>query len=265
MKTLKIVTIGTLKGGTGKTATLFNIAGLLAEECRVLLIDADPQTNLSLNCGVDITVKNMKTSKDIFDGGETAANLIFRSPVKELPNMDIIPSSISLTVTDLQIVSQAGRENILRNFILDNEAALSAYDYILIDTNPSMGVINQNAFLVADSIILVSDISLNGIQGAELFITLWGNVRKQLRKDDNIKALILNNFDKRIKLSAELMEYCKENEGISPIVLDTVIYNSIQVKNTELEHKPINILHKNTAIHHAYKSIVTDLMERGIL
>lgn len=262
---MNIVTIGTLKGGTGKTSTTFNLAGLLAEKSKVLLIDVDPQTNLSLNCGVDITVKSLKTVEDIFYNNESAENVILKSPIKELPNIDIIPSSIVLTATELQIVSQAGRENILKNFILDNINVLEKYDYILIDTNPSMGVINQNAFLVADSIILISDISLNGIQGAELFISLWGNARKQLRKEENIKALILNNFDKRIKLSSELVEYCKENESIRDIVLDTVIYNSVQVKNTELEHKTINILYKNSVIHTAYKNILKELCERKIL
>ena len=262
---MKVITIGTLKGGTGKTSTIFNLAGLLAESFKVLLIDVDPQTNLSLNCGVDITVNNLKTSKNIFDGGESAKNLIFKSPVRELPNMDIIPSSIGMTATELQIVSLAGRENILRNFLLENEKDLAAYDYILIDTNPSMGVINQNAFLAADSILLISDISLNGIQGAELFITLWGGIRERLRKAENIKALLINNFDKRIKLSSELMDYCRENETINHIVLNTVIYNSVQIKNSELEHKPINIIHKNTAIHEAYKNMAKELTERGVL
>lgn len=261
---MKVITIGTLKGGTGKTSTIFNLAGLLAERFKVLLIDVDPQTNLSLNCGLDITVNNLKTSRDIFESYEQVKNLIFKSPVKELPNMDIIPSSIGMTATELQIVSLAGRENILRNFLLDNKEDINSYDYILIDTNPSMGVINQNAFLAADSIVLISDISLNGIQGAELFITLWGGIRERLRKADNIKALVINNFDKRIKLSSELMEYCKDNDAISPLVLNTVIYNSVQVKNSELEHRPINILYKNSVIHEAYKNIVEELSERGI-
>jgi chromosome partitioning protein len=262
---LKTITVGTLKGGTGKTSSLFNLAGILAEEGRVLLIDADPQTNLSLNCGVDITVPNLKTAKDIFDGGVAAEGLIFKSPVKELPNMDIIPSSIGLAATEMQIVPLAGRENILSNFIMDNEKALSAYDYILVDTNPSMGVINQNAFLAADSVVLVSDISLNGIQGAELFITLWGNARKQLRKADNVKALMINNFDRRIKLSREMMDYCRENGAISKIVLDTVICNSVQVKNSELEHKPVNVLYKNSPVHEAYKNALAELAERGVV
>lgn len=262
---MKVVTIGTLKGGTGKTSTLFNLAGLMAERYKVLLVDCDPQTNLSLNCGVDVTVKNIKTVKNIFDGNATMRDIVFKNPIKELPGIDIIPSSIELTATELQIVSKAGRENILKNFFIDNQEALGEYDYILIDTNPSMGIVNQNAFLVADSIILVSDVSLNGIQGAELFIALWGDVRRHLRKDDNIKALILNNLDKRIKLSGELVEYCKDNESIRHIALETTIPSSVQVKNTEIEHKTINLLHKNSSVYDAYKGVLGELKERGVL
>jgi chromosome partitioning protein len=262
---LNIITVGTLKGGTGKTATLFNLAGLLAEQYKILLVDCDPQTNLSLNCGVDITIKNLKTVINIFEDNTSAEDVIFKNPIKELRNLDIVPSSIKLTATELQIVSRAGRENILKNFILDNKKLLSEYDYILIDTNPSMGIINQNAFLAADSIILVSDVSLNGIQGVELFIELWDNSRHNLRKENNVKALIINNLDKRIKLSAELIEYCDENESTKEIVLKNFIPSSVQVKNTEIEHKPINCLYKNSQIYEAYKHILLELKERGIV
>jgi len=257
--------MGTLKGGTGKTATLFNLAGLLAEDYRVLLIDCDPQTNLSLNCGVDITVKNLKTIVDIFDDNSTAENVIFKNPIKELKNIDIIPSSIKLTATELQTVSKAGRENILKNYIIDNQKIFEKYDYILIDTNPSMGIINQNAFLAADSIILISDISLNGIQGTELFIELWANARKHLRKENNVNALILNNLDRRIKLSAELIEYCGENESTKNIILKSVIPSSVQVKNTEIEHRTINCFYKNSPVHEAYINVLKELKERGII
>ena len=262
---MKIITIGTLKGGTGKTATLFNLAGLLAEEHKVLLIDCDPQTNLSLNCGVDITVKNLKTVVNIFEDNVMAESIIFKNPIKELKNIDIIPSSIKLTATELQIVSKAGRENILKNFIADNKKIFNEYDYILIDTNPSMGIINQNAFLVADSIILISDVSLNGIQGAELFVELWVNARRHLRKENNVKALVLNNLDKRIKLSTELIEYCNDNESTKDIILKTAIPSSVQIKNTEIEHRTINCIYKNSPIHESYKNILIELKERGII
>ena len=262
---MKIITTGTLKGGTGKTSTLFNLAGLLAEEYKILLIDCDPQTNLSLNCGVDITVKNLKTIVNIFEDNATTENIIFKNPIKELKNIDIIPSSIKLTATELQIVSKAGRENILKNFIVKNQSLLNNYDYIFIDTNPSMGIVNQNVFLIADSIILVSDVSLNGIQGAELFIELWADTRRLLGKADNVKALILNNLDKRLKLSSELIEYCNDNESTKDIFIKTVIPSSVQVKNTELEHKTINLLHKFSPIYEAYKNILIELKEKEIV
>lgn len=262
---MKIITIGTLKGGTGKTATTFNLAGILAESHKVLLIDCDPQTNLSLNCGVDITAENINTVKDLFDDNINAEEVIFKWPIEDLPLIDIVPSSIMLTATELNIVSRVGRENILKNFISDNEITFGRYDYILIDTNPSMGIINQNAFLAADSIILVSDVSLNGIQGTELFIELWANARKHLRKNDNVKALIINNFDKRTKLSSELIEYCAGNENIKNIVLKTTIPASVQIKNAEIEHRTINFLYKNSPVHNAYKNIVQELQEKGVL
>lgn len=262
---MKIIAIGTLKGGVGKSAVAYNLGCILAENKKVLLIDVDPQTNLSLNMGIDVTSKHLKTVKDIFESNIKAKELIFKSPIESLSNIDIIPSNIVLTSTELRIVSVAGREQILKNFIYDNIKIFKEYDYIIIDTNPSMGIINQNAFFAADSIVLVSDISLNSIQGAELFIALWTDTRKQLRKENNIKALVLNNYDKRLKLSSELVEYCKENESIKDIILNTYIANSVKIKETELEHKPINILHKNSNIHQMYKNILLELKERGVI
>lgn len=265
LKTLKIITIGTLKGGVGKSVVSYNLAGLLGENKKVLLIDVDPQTNLSLDVGIDVTSKHLKTVKNIFEENIGAEDVIFKSPIDALPNIDIIPSSITLTATELKIVSSAGREQILKNFISDNKNVLKKYDYIIIDTSPSMGIVNQNAFLIADSIILISDISLNAIQGAELFIVLWEESRRQLRKKDNVKALIINNYVKRLKLSSQLIEYCKENDSIKNLLLDTTITNSKKVKDTELEHKPINVLYKNSNTHEEYKNILLELEERGVL
>ena len=259
---MKIITIGSLKGGTGKTVTLFNIAGILAEKHKVLLIDCDPQANLSSNIGIDVTDENLKTVIDIFNGGNTE---IQKAPKSALENLDIIPSNINLTATEFQIVSKAGRENILKTFVKNNKDILSKYDYILIDTNPSMGIINQNAFLVADSIILVSDVSINGLRGVELFMMLWNEARKYLNKESNIKALILNNFDKRIKLSSELVEYCNDAPGIKEIVLKNVVPYSVQVKKTEIIQSPINRLFADSAVHEAYKNITKELLKKGVL
>ena len=268
---MQIITFGTLKGGTGKTTTAFNLAGILSESCKVLLIDLDPQANISFNTGVDVTGQGLKTVQHIFEDNSQAKEVIFKQPVQGLPNLDIIPSSILLEATGLNIVNLAGREQILDNFILDNKTALEQYDYILIDTNPSMSIINQNAFFAADKIILITDVSANAIQGVEVFIALWGNNRKRLKKADNVSALIINNFDTRLSLSHELVEFSRSNEEIKGLLLDTIVPYNARIKETETSHQPINILQvkKDRAtvreMREIYDKIIKELQNKGVL
>jgi chromosome partitioning protein len=210
------------------------------------------------------------TLKDVFERGTSAHDVIHKSPISALPNLDIIPSSIHLTATEISMVNLAGRERLFNNFILDNRETLNEYDYILIDTNPNLGMINQNVFFAADSIVLISDISSNSIQGAEFFIALWESIRRQLRKLDNVAALILNNSDRRMNLPDELIGYIRENSELKELLLDTVIPSSIQVKNTELDHKPINILETSSKealnrVKTAFQTIIQELTDKGVL
>jgi len=270
---MKIIAFGTLKGGTGKTSTLFNLGGLLAEEHKVLLIDADPQFNLTSNVGLSVTHKGLRTLKDVFEGGVTAEEVIYKNPIPELPGLDIIPSSIQLTATELNIVSLSGRELILSNFILDNSDRLREYDYILIDTNPNLGMINQNVFNAADKIVLVSDVSFNSITGAEFFIALWESIRQRLRKPDNVAGLLINNADMRMRLPHELVAYIQENEQLKDLLLPNLIPVNLQIKNTELAHRPINILEGKTTAERRmiermkkiFLRVVRAMTERGIL
>ena len=168
---MKIIAFGTLKGGTGKTTVAYNVGGILAEEHRVLFIDMDPQANLSDNAGIDTTDQTGATIRDVFaDPHHTKAeDVITESPMWQLPNLDIIASHIRLTATELHLVAVAGRERIIQKWVERNRAKLEEYDYIILDTNPSMGIINQNAFMAADHIVLVSDVSKKAIQGAQQF------------------------------------------------------------------------------------------------
>jgi chromosome partitioning protein len=158
---MKIIAFGTLKGGTGKTTVAFNIGGILAEEHKVLFIDVDPQSNLSDNVGIDTAQQNGWTIRNVFsDPSRTKAeDVITKTPMWQFENLDIIASHIRLTATELQLAAVPGRERIIQKWIARNRTVLEQYDYILFDTNPSMGIVNQNGFLAADKIILVSDVS----------------------------------------------------------------------------------------------------------
>lgn len=262
----KKITISTLKGGVGKTMSSFNIAGILAEEGKkVLVVDVDPQGNVTNNFGIDRTTKGLKSVKEIFEDNAKYEEVVYKAPVPELPTLDVIPSSIFLTGTEMRIINVAGRERILANFYEDNAEGIEKYDYVIMDTNPSMSVINQNALFVADSIILLSDVSMNALEGAELFMALWDDARRTLRKENNIKGLLINNSDKRIKLSADLVEYCNGHEEFAKLVFKTVIPQNVKLKESELAAKPINIYDKTSAGYEAYKSVVEEMKQRGIV
>lgn len=262
---MKIICIGTTKGGVGKTTLTFNLAGLLAKMGKVLIWDIDPQANLSCNTGVNIMHPNIKTTKDILEKNTSPQEVVIKSPIKELENLDIISSNLGLHETEMLLVNRSAREFIIKYYIEDNIDFFEQYDWILIDTNPGMTVINQNGFLVADSIILVSDISDNAAQGVEQFQYMWHNRLKDFRMKDNIKALIINNFDKRTSLSNELVEYYKNNEDLTNLLIKTVIPSRVKMKETALEHKPINILDPSCDANLAIQKIANELKERGIL
>lgn len=263
--------MATLKGGSGKTMNTFNISGILAESKKVLLIDVDPQCNLTSNCGIDSADLSIKTVKDIFDNlpknQPTAEEVIIASPIPELPNLDLIPSSILLFKTEKSMSTKSNREHILENFIKNNKEYLAKYDYIMIDTNPSMSVININAFYLADSIVLSSDTSINSISGAELFCALWQEDREELYKEDNVKALIICNVDKRSNLGKELSEFVKSEDFSidNNVILNTIIPMTVKLKNTEIEHQPINLLYPKDSIKETYDKVIEELTAKGVL
>ena len=273
----KIITFATLKGGAGKTMNLFNLAGVLSgRKQKVLLVDVDPQCNLSANCGIDVADMGFVTIKDIFAKYRAteqpkAKEVIIEHPIPELNTLDIIPSSILLFNVEEEITLLEGRTKILKNFVTRNANALAKYDYIFLDTNPSMSVFNINAFYVADSIIISTDVSSNSISGAELFCGLWDAKREQInetsesQKKDNIEALLIGNYSSRSNLSKELLDYVNTAAFSKDIVLDTLIPATVQLKDTEVSHKPINILHKGDKAHQAYESLADELTRKGIL
>ncbi len=258
---MKILTFGTLKGGTGKTIPVFSLGGILAElGYNVLLIDVDPQANLTNNLGIETIDVETKTVKNIFDDKNVNIESLILKPIEKLKTLDIIPSTIRLTSTEMNIISFPGREFLLKNYIKKNTAFLSQYDFILFDTNPSMSVINQNALVSSDYIILVNDCGLNAVIGSSMFLNLWDNFIENLGLKNNITGILINKFDKRIKLQKETIEYC--NEEFPRLVFKSIIPQNSKLLESEVERLPINIYDKKSTGYQYYKAFTDELLER---
>ena len=262
-----IVCFASLKGGAGKTLNCFNIGGILAEKSKVLLLDCDPQCNLSYNCGIRIIGSEAYSVRDIFemDPRPDPGQVIIRSPIEELPDLDIIPASIYLFESEEKMVLRADRERILERYFEDHRSFFRKYDYVLIDTNPSMSTTNVNCFNVADDIILSSDVSINSITGAELFCSLWDKKRRQLRKEDNIGALVICNYNGQSNFARDLLEFTRIKDFSRDIVCKNVISSTVKLKETESSHKPVNVLYPNHKSCGQYRMLIDELKESEVL
>lgn len=274
---MKRISWSNLKGGTGKSLVCFNMASVSGQEKskkvkpkRILVADTDPQGNISNDFGMDRLKKGVPTIVDVFEHNIPAEEVITRT---NTPNVSIIMGSLNLTATELKIVNQAGREWILTNWLNDNKVFLeNNFDYLYFDTPPSFNILCQNVYLASDSIVLVNDVSMNSIEGAEQFCALWRAVRMQLRVADNVEGFLLNNVDSRLGISNDCRDYIQRHQEFSSMLFNSTIPNASAFKYSELEGKPINYFEsktiKKSAIlkcREAMENLHQEMIQRGIL
>lgn len=256
---MKIITIGALKGGVGKTNFTFNLAGYLSikENKKILLIDLDPQGNLTQCVQLDIfepLAMNMFINQE-----KNIKELILKT---EINNLDIIPTNIGMSSLEVKLFNEISRETKLMKYINKNKDYLSnKYDYILIDTNPSLNITNINAYAVADSIILVSDNSVHSLRALDIVGDMWEQISLDLEIDNNIKAIILNNFD-TFSISKDFINEIKESNLKTIIILQEIRKKQV-FKASEITGAPvIKTLKKDE---NPYFNIVDELEQKGIL
>lgn len=284
LKKPKIISFTALKGGTGKTLITFNVASLLVTKYRkkVLVIDIDPQHNLS-----NLLYKKIKrryrttsnkpikipeqfeheveyTAEDIFESNKTAYGVVKNSHINKL---DIVPTTISMTAIELQISGIAGRELIIKNWLYDNQDYLKSYDYIFFDTNPTLSIVNTNAFLCCDNIILTSDVDADSINAIGVFMELYYPIQQRIDREakDNITGLLVNKIKEGNNMNKDFLEYVESDSFMfSDILLKTKIHDAVSIAETKINRQPISSL-RNERSYNEFIALIDELLERSIL
>lgn len=270
----KIISIGTLKGGVGKTVSVFNIAAILAKRnYKVLCIDIDPQGNLTSSVGINRRGCNIKGMELIFNGlndGKAKPSfddIVVVEPNPLMPNLDIFPSTLALHRSELTMALASAREYKLYYFIQDNKNRFDLYDYVLIDTNPSMSYVNQNAFVVSDSIIMPSTPDFSDTDGILMFMDLWSDISKELRIKFNIAGIFLTKIDNRQTIDKGFLNFIKTSDrtqGITCNIFDTTIPINVAVKESSMSCNPLICGYPKAAGTYAYNKLVDELFEEGV-
>jgi len=194
----RIISVANNKGGVGKTTTVINLgAGLQRQGKRVLLIDSDPQANMSQS--LRITNQDGNLYRAI--RGE-----IPLVPLEILPGLDAIPSTLDLSGAEIELAGETGREYILKELI---EPLRSHYSYILIDTPPSLGILTVNALVASQEVIIPLQAEYLATQGLTRLLEIVGKIRKRLNKELRIGGVFITQYDSRKILNREVAEFIK--------------------------------------------------------
>ena len=270
---MKTISFATMKGGTGKTTLSFNIACCLAQNKKVLVMDCDPQCNISANLRFDIFNEEAITVADLFENPNIdPLDILVASPLENLKNLDLFPSTMYLLGTELRLSTKPMREMVLSNYIKANAQVFGYYDYIIFDTAPNMGIVNQNAFFASDSIILCVDPDCNSAKGAQVFLKLWDEAVTYADKTDNTCGLIINNVE-RTKITKSLKEYIDSEPRLSAMQFKNTIPHTTRFKECAEQNVPIfdletktkkDELSKKRAVD-ALNNLVSEMEERRVL
>jgi chromosome partitioning protein len=217
----KIIAIANQKGGVGKTTTSVNLAASLGVlEKKVLLIDADPQANATSGLGVDVEGVEIG-SYQLIEHSATAEECIIKTSA---PNVDIIPAHIDLVAIEIELVDKDEREYMLRKAIVHLK---NAYDYILIDCAPSLGLLTLNALTAADAVMIPIQCEYFALEGLGKLLNTIKSVQKIHNKTLDIEGMLLTMYDSRLRLSNQVVEEVQKH--FSNMVFETIIQRNVKL------------------------------------
>lgn len=196
----KIVSVINQKGGTGKTTTTINLGSALSKlGKKVLLVDLDPQANLSYSLGLE---EPKATLADVFSGSKGLTQIL--TPRE---GMTVAPGSNELVDIEISLVTQPKRESFLKSILADAKG----YDYILIDCPPSLSLLTVNALAASDEVLIPLQMEVLTLQGLSQILTTVAQIRDAFNARLKVKGIVVVMFDKRRKLSTEIQEYLEQN------------------------------------------------------
>ena len=235
----KIIAITNQKGGVGKTTTAINLSAALAIlDKKVLLIDADPQSNAT--AGLGIKQEDIKyTLYDVMSGIANVDDAILNT---EVPNLDILPSTIDLVGAEVELVNESEREYVMRKSI---GPAKKDYDYIFIDCLPSLGILTVNALVAADSVIIPVQSEYYSLEGLGKLKDTIAAVKKSYNPDLEIEGILITMYDKRLRLAQMVVDSVRDI--VTDHIFDTIINRNSKVNEAPMVGKPV-ILYDASAV-----------------
>lgn len=255
-----VIGIVNQKGGTGKTCTTENLGiGLALSGKKVLLIDLDPQGSLTISLGYPRPDELQTTVAD------NLAKVMSDKPledkegiIKHAEGVDLLPANISLSGLEVSLVNAMSRESILKQYL---QTVRGAYDYILIDCSPSLGMLTVNALTASDSLIVPVQAQYLSAKGLEQLLQTVNKVKRQLNSKLRIEGILLTMVDARTNDAKEISGLIRETYGGKIKVFKTEIPRSVRAAEISAEGKSIFLYEPKGKIAESYRALAKEVMQ----
>jgi len=253
---VEVITIANRKGGVGKTTTTLNLAYSLKElGKKVLVIDLDPQANLTRCFDVENT-ENIKNIGHLLITEMEEESYLVEDYTKSYDEIDIIPSSIYLSAVETQMRVETGSERIL--FEIVNQIK-EYYEYVLIDTSPSLNILTINALCASDSVLITADTQLFAIVGISELLKTIQKIKKRVNASLTIKGILLTMCDNRTNLSKLLTQQVEEMYQGKIAVFQTKIPKTVKVGEAIYSGQSIKKYAKGSSVDIAYDNLAKEI------
>jgi chromosome partitioning protein len=256
----RIVAIANQKGGVGKTTTTINLAAALAlAERRVLLVDVDPQGNLTSGVGQKGQTANGRTIYEALTSSDPVADSTAFIIPTAVDRMKLIPADRQLTGAEIEMVPLAGREERLRTLLA---SAREDFDYIFVDCPPSLGLLTLNALVAADAVLIPLHCEYFALEGLADLVGTMRRVRAALNPALDIEGVLLTMFDERTNLgqqvAADVRAFFKEK------VFRTVIPRNVRLGEAPSHGIPAILYDVKSRGAEAYLALAREVLERSV-
>ena len=251
----RILSMCNQKGGVGKTTSTINLGAALAEYGRrVLLVDFDPQGALSVGLGVnplqlDRTVYNL-----LMDRNVSVDDVMLKTHV---PNLDLLPSNIDLSAAEVQLVGEVAREQTLLRVL---QPVLDDYDVVLIDCQPSLGLLTVNALTASHGVIIPLECEFFALRGVALLIETIDKVRERLNPQLDLEGILATMYDSRTLHGREVL--ARVVEAFGDKVFHTVVSRTVRFPETTVAGEPITTYAPASTGAKAYRDLAKEVLAR---